>query len=164
MEAVSTSETSVNFYQTTRRNIPEDSHFILVAVRTWNLARKNSKAPILKLWYIYLPIFIKPPNGHIWCLWACELVVSFLSEFELASLETKITFSLLMTAGNRLGFWPPQITCVTIATALSLCSFSFVPSVKANTCGFLVHTDVWSLVMETRVMQRETTAHVHTSF
>jgi hypothetical protein len=26
MEAVSTSETSVNFYQTTRRNIPEDSH------------------------------------------------------------------------------------------------------------------------------------------
>jgi transposase-like protein len=27
MEAVSISETSVNFYQTTRRNIPEDSHF-----------------------------------------------------------------------------------------------------------------------------------------
>jgi hypothetical protein len=26
MEAVSTSETSVNFYQTTRRNIPENSH------------------------------------------------------------------------------------------------------------------------------------------
>jgi hypothetical protein len=26
MEAVSTSDTSVNFYQTTRRNIPEDSH------------------------------------------------------------------------------------------------------------------------------------------
>jgi hypothetical protein len=26
MEAVSTSETSVNFYQTTRSNIPEDSH------------------------------------------------------------------------------------------------------------------------------------------
>jgi hypothetical protein len=26
MQAVSTSETSVNFYQTTRRNIPEDSH------------------------------------------------------------------------------------------------------------------------------------------
>jgi hypothetical protein len=26
MEAVGTSETSVNFYQTTRRNIPEDSH------------------------------------------------------------------------------------------------------------------------------------------
>jgi hypothetical protein len=26
MEAVSTSETSVNFYQTTRRNNPEDSH------------------------------------------------------------------------------------------------------------------------------------------
>jgi hypothetical protein len=26
MEAASTSETSVNFYQITRRNIPEDSH------------------------------------------------------------------------------------------------------------------------------------------
>jgi hypothetical protein len=26
MEAVSTSETSVSFYQTTRRNIPEDGH------------------------------------------------------------------------------------------------------------------------------------------
>jgi hypothetical protein len=26
MAAVSTSQTSVNFYQTTRRNIPEDSH------------------------------------------------------------------------------------------------------------------------------------------
>jgi hypothetical protein len=26
MEAVSTSETTVNFYQTTRCNIPEDSH------------------------------------------------------------------------------------------------------------------------------------------
>jgi hypothetical protein len=26
MEAVNTSETSENFYQTTRRNIPEDSH------------------------------------------------------------------------------------------------------------------------------------------
>jgi hypothetical protein len=30
MEAVSTSETTVNFYQTTRRNIPEDSHLRLV--------------------------------------------------------------------------------------------------------------------------------------
>jgi hypothetical protein len=29
MEAVSTPETSVNFYQSTRRNIPEDSHFNL---------------------------------------------------------------------------------------------------------------------------------------
>jgi hypothetical protein len=26
MEAASTAETSVNFYQTTRRNVPEDSH------------------------------------------------------------------------------------------------------------------------------------------
>jgi hypothetical protein len=34
MEAVTSSETSVTFYQTKRRNIPEDSHLILVAVRT----------------------------------------------------------------------------------------------------------------------------------
>jgi hypothetical protein len=27
MESLSTSETSVNFYETTRRNIPEDRHF-----------------------------------------------------------------------------------------------------------------------------------------
>jgi hypothetical protein len=34
MEAVSTSETSVSFYQTTLRNIPED---VLAAGRTWNV-------------------------------------------------------------------------------------------------------------------------------
>jgi hypothetical protein len=28
MEAVSTSETSVNFYETTRSNNPEDSHYV----------------------------------------------------------------------------------------------------------------------------------------
>jgi hypothetical protein len=36
MEAVSTSETLTNFYDTTRRNIPEDI-FIPAAVRTSNL-------------------------------------------------------------------------------------------------------------------------------
>jgi hypothetical protein len=34
VQAVSTFETSVNIYQTTRRNIPEEAIFILVAVRT----------------------------------------------------------------------------------------------------------------------------------
>jgi hypothetical protein len=34
MEAVSSSETLVSVYQTTRRNIPEDAIFIIVAVRT----------------------------------------------------------------------------------------------------------------------------------
>jgi hypothetical protein len=33
MEAASTSETSVNFYQTTRHNNPEDSHFYKICVR-----------------------------------------------------------------------------------------------------------------------------------
>jgi hypothetical protein len=36
MEAASTSETWVNFYHTTRRNISEDI-FILAEVRNWNL-------------------------------------------------------------------------------------------------------------------------------
>jgi hypothetical protein len=34
MEAVSTSETSVNLYQTTRRNIPEDTHYLVKCVKT----------------------------------------------------------------------------------------------------------------------------------
>jgi hypothetical protein len=34
MEAESTSESSVNFYKTTRRNIPETAMFILAAVKT----------------------------------------------------------------------------------------------------------------------------------
>jgi hypothetical protein len=34
MEAASTTEMSVNFYQTTRRNIPEDSHLHTRSVRT----------------------------------------------------------------------------------------------------------------------------------
>jgi hypothetical protein len=34
MEAASTSENSVNFYQNTRRNIAEDSLFTLAAVKT----------------------------------------------------------------------------------------------------------------------------------
>jgi hypothetical protein len=42
MEAVSTSDTSVNFYQTTQRNIPEDSHlFIFAAVKTLNLTHQG---------------------------------------------------------------------------------------------------------------------------
>jgi hypothetical protein len=35
MEAVSTSETSVNFYQTTRRNIPEDSHLVFNSLKCY---------------------------------------------------------------------------------------------------------------------------------
>jgi hypothetical protein len=37
MEAASTSEIFFNLYHTTRRNIPEDSIFILTTVRTWNI-------------------------------------------------------------------------------------------------------------------------------
>jgi hypothetical protein len=37
MEAVRTSETSVNFSVTTRRYIPKTLNFILAVVRTWNL-------------------------------------------------------------------------------------------------------------------------------
>jgi hypothetical protein len=41
METASTSETSVNFYQTTRRNNPEDSH--LRAHRRGNLKCRSEK-------------------------------------------------------------------------------------------------------------------------
>jgi hypothetical protein len=37
MEAVCISETSVNFYETTQRNISKAVIFILAAVETWNL-------------------------------------------------------------------------------------------------------------------------------
>jgi hypothetical protein len=37
MDALSTSETSVNFYQTTRRNIPEEGTFILATLTTRNI-------------------------------------------------------------------------------------------------------------------------------
>jgi hypothetical protein len=36
IETARASETLVNFYQTTRRYNPEDSHFVLTAVRTSN--------------------------------------------------------------------------------------------------------------------------------
>jgi hypothetical protein len=41
MEAESTSETSVNFYQTTRHNIPKDDHLHI-------RRRKNPKSQLLK--------------------------------------------------------------------------------------------------------------------
>jgi hypothetical protein len=37
MKVVKSSETSVNFYQTTKRNITEDNSLIITAVRTSNL-------------------------------------------------------------------------------------------------------------------------------
>jgi hypothetical protein len=38
MEAVSTTETTVNIYEATRFNNTEDSHFVRAAVRTENLS------------------------------------------------------------------------------------------------------------------------------
>jgi hypothetical protein len=46
MEAVSTSETSVNCYQTTRRNIPEDSHL-------HTRRRENLKSHLIFLLPVY---------------------------------------------------------------------------------------------------------------
>jgi hypothetical protein len=45
MDAASTSETSVNFYQTTRPNNPEIAIFILAADRTSNVTLKRSRIP-----------------------------------------------------------------------------------------------------------------------
>jgi hypothetical protein len=46
MEAVSTSETLVNFYQTTRRNIPEDSHL--------HTRRDNLKSYLISLLHFFI--------------------------------------------------------------------------------------------------------------
>jgi hypothetical protein len=43
MEAVSTSETSVNFYGTTRRNIPEDNHFLYYGSTQWKQKKGDDK-------------------------------------------------------------------------------------------------------------------------
>jgi hypothetical protein len=43
METVSTSETSVNFYRTTRHNIPEDSHL-------QNIFRRHSPAILVEFY------------------------------------------------------------------------------------------------------------------
>jgi hypothetical protein len=45
MKAVSSSETSVNFNQTTRRNIPEEVTFILANKETWSSSRSGRLSP-----------------------------------------------------------------------------------------------------------------------
>jgi hypothetical protein len=47
MEKASISETSVNFYKTTRRNVPEDSH--LHIRRRENLKTQLKKFPVIHL-------------------------------------------------------------------------------------------------------------------
>jgi hypothetical protein len=46
MEAIRTSETSVNFCETTRRNIPEDSH--IQTLRGWDILH----------WHTFIPSFV----------------------------------------------------------------------------------------------------------
>jgi hypothetical protein len=52
MEAASTSETSVNFYQTTRRNNPEDSHLYAISVDTYNNVTRLLKVFLGLFWLI----------------------------------------------------------------------------------------------------------------
>jgi hypothetical protein len=47
MEAASTSETSVDFYQTTRRSDQETACLPLAALRTWNLTWRQYVCPKL---------------------------------------------------------------------------------------------------------------------
>jgi hypothetical protein len=42
MKTVNASETSVSFYEPTPRNMPEDSHLLLAAVRILNLTKVHS--------------------------------------------------------------------------------------------------------------------------
>jgi hypothetical protein len=59
MEAASTSETSVNFYQTTRRNNPEDSHLNIWVNSVFEkiyILHKRSLASIRKMQQFYISI------------------------------------------------------------------------------------------------------------
>jgi hypothetical protein len=58
MEAASTSETSANFYQTVRRNNPEDSHL-------HTRRRKNPKSQIFSRIHVYFE------KNYYHCLWNC---------------------------------------------------------------------------------------------
>jgi hypothetical protein len=63
LEAVSTSETSVNSYQTTWRNMPEDSHF-------HTRRRENLKSHLFLFIKILLKesdVFIIQPSNHKLC-------------------------------------------------------------------------------------------------
>jgi hypothetical protein len=73
MGAASTSETSANIYQTTWRNIHEDSHLHIAAVRTWNLTS---------------PKYFIIENNFILqnCLWGLFTVKSHYTEGTLLSL------------------------------------------------------------------------------
>jgi hypothetical protein len=46
IEAASISETSINFYQTTRRNIPEDSHLL----DFWSFPEIEYSPPMTAMW------------------------------------------------------------------------------------------------------------------
>jgi hypothetical protein len=55
IEAASTSETSVNFYQTMRRNNPEEDIFIFAAVRTSNLTKLCMFPAIYRNYFVHCP-------------------------------------------------------------------------------------------------------------
>jgi hypothetical protein len=68
MEAASTSETSVNFYQTTRRNNPEDSHLHSTGMSGQHFPRNGSAMKYQRSWL--LPGLNSTPCEY----WAAELI------------------------------------------------------------------------------------------
>jgi hypothetical protein len=79
MEAISTYETSVNFYQTTRRNIPEDSH--LHTRRRENL-KSNKLAQDRVQWRAVLlaPLAIRVPLWERFQVLTAVMVSMLVSE------------------------------------------------------------------------------------
>jgi hypothetical protein len=68
MEAVSTSETSVNFYLITRRNIPEDSHIQHVSwLKVWSVCQ-NWLVRYSIAWLMY---------SHFWLIlsWSVDVLL-----------------------------------------------------------------------------------------
>jgi hypothetical protein len=72
METVSTSETSVNFYQTTRRNIPEESHLYIrcrenLKTHLVNLSGEATLRYVRRFEALRIPY--RPDDGGIKHLW-----------------------------------------------------------------------------------------------
>jgi hypothetical protein len=67
MEAANTSETLVNFYQTTRRNNPQDSHLHTRLHGTSYLTKKDMSYAWVK-WFMHTKIWLENVNrrDHLW--------------------------------------------------------------------------------------------------
>jgi hypothetical protein len=88
MEAVSTSETSVNFYQTTQHNIPEESHL--------HIRRRQNLKP-----HTVLALSMLRTKHHVQmdCSFQSELLIYLMFE------NSKMTISRCLSTAEAQYFW-----------------------------------------------------------